>query len=341
MRALVSIQKIATVNPIPDADSIEYITMENQGWNVVVKKGQFKSGDRCVFHQIDSLVPDVPQYSFLAKGNHLKKSVIENGKEVEGYRLKTIKLRGVISQGLALPLSEFPVIPENCVAGTDVTSLLNVFKYEPPIPVHLSGELRGAYPGFLFVTDENRIQQDISLLDKYKGQRFTVTSKIDGTSSTFLKYENEFRVCGHHWEFKESDKNIFWRLAKQYNLKDKFPDGYGVQGETAGEGIQSNRLKLKGVDIYAFYVIDIKKSEYLKLDDMKLFVKDLGLKTVPIVDENFILNHTVEDLLKLADSPSPLNPDLPQEGLVFRLYDSPNKISFKVISNAYLLKWGL
>jgi RNA ligase (TIGR02306 family) len=243
---------------------------------------------------------------------------------------------------LALPLSEFQgIIPEDCEIGTDVGDAIGVYKYEAPVPVHLSGELRGAYPGFLFVTDEDRIQQDISLLEKYKGQRFSVTSKIDGTSSSFIKYENEFRVCGHHWEFKESDKNIFWRLAKQYNLKEKLPDGYGIQGETAGEGIQSNRLKLKGVDFYAFYVIDIKKSEYLKLDDMILFIKELGLKTVPVVDNNFILNHTVEDLLKLADQPSPMNQELPQEGLVFRLYDSPNKISFKVISNNYLLKWGL
>jgi RNA ligase (TIGR02306 family) len=342
MRTLVSIQEVATVLPIPEADAIEVLTMKNKGWSCVVKKDQFKPKDLCVYHEIDSLLPNVPQYAFLANGNNLKKSIIENGTEVEGYRLKTIRLRGQISQGLALPLSEFEgIIPKDCAIDTDLTQLLNVFKYEAPIPVCLAGELKGAYPGFLSKTDENRIQQDISPLEKLKGQRFYLTSKIDGTSSTFYKYENVFGACGHRWEYKESEKNIFWKLAQRYNLKDKFPNGFGVQGETAGEGIQKNRLKLKGVDFYGFYVVDIEKGEYLKLDDMKHFMKELGLKTVPIIEENFILNHTSEELLKMADMPSPLNPNLPQEGLVFRLYDSLQKVSFKVISNEYLIKHGL
>jgi len=193
----------------------------------------------------------------------------------------------------------------------------------------------------LSVTDEERIQQDTSILDTYRGQRFVITSKVDGTSSTFFKHENQFGVCGHHWELKETEKNIFWKLAHKYNLIEKFPDGYAIQGETAGENIQKNRIKLQGVDFFAFYVIDIKTGQYFKLDDMLHFVKELGLRTVPIVNDNFILNHTVEELLKMADMPSPMNPALPQEGLVFRLYDSTKKISFKVISNAYLLKHGI
>lgn len=340
MRTLVSIQKVATVNPISGADAIEYITMENKGWNCVVKKGQFKPGDLCVYHEIDCLLPNVPQYSFMAHGNTLKKSIIEMNKEVEGYRLRTVRLRGQISQGLALPLSDFPGV-EKFEVGADVTSVLGVYKYEAPIPVEMAGDAKGAYPGFMAKTDEDRVQQDISILEKYRWQRWYATSKIDGTSSSFFKYDNEFGACGHQWEFKESETNIFWRLAHRYNLKEKLPNGFGIQGETAGEKIQNNRLKLKGVDFFAFYVIDLNKGEYLKLDDMKLFIKDLGIKMVPIVYENFVLNHTVEDLLKLADIPSPLNPELPQEGLVFRLYDNPYKVSFKVLSNEYLLKWGL
>jgi RNA ligase (TIGR02306 family) len=337
MRKLASIQRIEEIQPIEGADNIEKIRI--QGWWCVSKKGEFKIHDLCMYFEIDSLLPNIPQFSFLSKGSTLKKSLIENGKEVEGFRLKTVKLRGQISQGLALPLSSFPEI-KNQEIGFDVSQQLEIHKYEPPIPVHLSGEVKGLFPGIIPKTDEERVQNCIELLEKYKGQRFYISSKLDGSSSTFFK-DDEFGVCGHNIEFKENDKTIFWKLAKQYDLKNRLPNGFAIQAETAGEGIQSNRLKLKGVDLYAFYVFDIKKWQYLKLDDMLLFIKDIGLKTVPILDDNFILNHTCEELLKMADGPSPLNPSCLQEGIVFRLYDSFEKISFKAVSNAYLLKWGL
>ena len=337
MRTLASIQRVEEILPIEGADSIEKIRI--QGWWCVSKKGEFKVQDPCLYFQIDSLLPNIPQFSFLLKGNSLKKSIIEDGKEVEGFRLKTIKLRGQISQGLALPLSSFPEIVVKEI-GADVTQQIGVYKFDPPIPVHLSGERKGLLPGIIPKTDEERIQTCTELLEKYRGQRFYITSKIDGTSSTFYK-DGELGVCGHNIEFKENDKTIFWRLAKQYDLQNKLPDGFAIQAETAGGGIQSNRIKLKGVDIYVFYVFDIKKWQYLKLDDMLLFVKELGLKTVPILDDNFILNHTCDEILKKADNPSPLNPLCLQEGIVFRLYDSLEKISFKAISNEYLLKWGL
>jgi RNA ligase (TIGR02306 family) len=342
MRVLASIRKVAMISPIPGADAIELLAMEGMGWQCVVRKGTFKPGDLCVFFEIDSLLPNIPQFSFFSKGQKLKKSIIDTGTEVEGYRLKSARLRGAFSQGLALPLSEFQgILPESCEIGTDVSALIGVYKYDPPVPVHLAGELKGAYPGLLAKTDEIRMQSDTSVLDKYRGQRFYCTSKLDGTSSTFFKYENEFGVCGHRWEYKENEKNTFWRLANKYNLKDKFPEGFAVQGEVAGESIQSNRIKLKGVDFYGFYVIDIKKNQYLKLDDMQHFLNDLGLKMVPVVNDNLILDHTVEELLKMADASSPLNPNEIQEGLVFRLYDSMDKVTFKVISNAYIDKWGL
>jgi hypothetical protein len=157
---------------------------------------------------------------------------------------------------------------------------------------------------------------------------------VHNSSSTFFKYDNQFRVCGHKLEFKENDKTIFWNIARRYNLKERFPDGYAAQGETAGESICKNRIKLKGVDFYGFYVIDIKTGQYLKLDDMLHFLKEIGLKSVPVITDNFILDHTVDELLAMADAPSPLNPNEIQEGTVYRLYDSTEKESFKVISNA-------
>lgn len=104
MRSLASIEKIATVSPIPEADAIEVITMEGKGWKCVVKKGSLKPGDKCVYVEIDSFLPNAPQFSFLSKNNILKKMIIEDGKEVEGHRIKSIKLKNTLSQGLVFPL---------------------------------------------------------------------------------------------------------------------------------------------------------------------------------------------------------------------------------------------
>ena len=338
MRKLASIQRIEEITPIEGADLIERARV--LGWDLVVKKDQFKVGDSCIYYEIDSLLPPAQQYEFLAKGSKLKKSILEDGIIVEGYRLKTVKRLDQISQGLALPLSEFPFIQDTEI-GTDLTEKLGVHKFEPPLPACISGEAKGYFPGFIPKTDEERIQGIPDFLEKCRGKRFYKTTKLDGTSCTIYKYENELNVCGRTLNYRESGNNTMWSIANRYQLKDKLPNGFGIQSECAGEGIQKNRHVLKGQDLYIFYVFDIEKHEYLKLDDMILFVKDLGMKTVPIMDDNFILNHTVDELMAMADGPCPLNPSVLREGIVYRLYDSTKKISFKTISNEYLLKYGL
>jgi RNA ligase (TIGR02306 family) len=339
MRKLVSIQKVEEVAPITGADSIEKVRI--LGWWVVVKKeSQFKPGDLCVFFEVDSLLPDYPQYSFLGRGQKLKESIVGDGDVIKGWRLKTVKLRNQISQGLVLPLTDFPTLLSMEI-GQDITDILQVNKYDPPLPACLSGEALGYLPGFIPKTDEDRIQGMPEILEKYRGQRFYRTTKLDGSSSTCFKYENELGVCGRAINFKESDKNSFWRLARKYNLMDKLPNGYAIQSECAGEGVQGNRHILKGQDLYIFYVYDIEKAQYLKLDDMLLFAKDLEMKTVPVMDDNFILDHTMDELMALADGPCPYNPSVLREGIVYRLYDSTEKITFKTISNEYLLQYGL
>lgn len=338
MRALAKIKTVKDVIRHPNADTLDIITID--GWKCIATTGQFKINDPCVYFEVDSLLPNIPQYSFMGKGNKLKKSILEDGIIVEGYLLKTIRLRGEISQGLALPLSEFPFIQDTEI-GTDLTEKLCINKYEPPLPACISGEAKGYFPGFIPKTDEERIQGIPDFLEKYRGKRFYKTTKLDGTSCTIYKYENELNVCGRTLNYRESGNNTMWSIANRYQLKDKLPNGFGIQSECAGEGIQKNRHVLKGQDLYIFYVFDIEKHEYLKLDDMILFVKDLSMKTVPIMDDNFILNHTVDELMAMADGPCPLNPSVLREGIVYRLYDSTKKISFKTISNEYLLKYGL
>jgi RNA ligase (TIGR02306 family) len=178
-------------------------------------------------------------------------------------------------------------------------------------------------------------------LNERRGAPFVVTVKLDGTSCTVFRTAERFGVCGRTLEWKDTGKNTYWNVAKRHNLQEKMPVGYALQAEMVGEGIQSNRMLLKGQDFYVFYVWDIEKGEYLPWDDMEKFVKDLGLNTVPLFERHFTLDHSLEQLLALADGPCPLNPKVPREGLVFRL-DAPGpKVSFKAISNAYLGHYGL
>lgn len=337
MRKLATIASIDDVQPIEGADRIERVKI--RGWWCVSRKGEFKIGDKAIYFETDSFLPVIPEFEFMAKGTSPKK-MIADGEEIEGYRLKTVFLRKQISQGLALPVSVFPAVADKSV-GDDVTDDLGVLLYEPPMDVSLSGEAVGALPGFCIKTDEERIQNLTPWLEERRRELFVVTVKVDGTSTTVFKTEERFGVCGHSWEWKDTGKNTYWNVAKRYNLQEKMPVGYAVQAEMVGERIQSNRMLLKGQDFYVFYVWNIAKGEYLQWDDMEHFTKELGLKTVPLFDRHFVLDHTLEQLLALADGPCPLNPKVLREGLVFRLDAPGTKVSFKAISNQYLAHYGL
>ena len=108
-RKLASIVRIASVSPIPDADRLEVVEMEGKGWRVVTAKGEFHPGDLAVYFEIDSyLPPDDERYAFLRE-RCLRKFVSKGGSILrEGLRIKTVKLRGVVSQGLVMPVAKFP-----------------------------------------------------------------------------------------------------------------------------------------------------------------------------------------------------------------------------------------
>lgn len=358
MRNLATIQKIEEIKPIEGADKIEASRVK--GWWTVTKKNEFKVGNLCVFFEIDSLVPKIPAFSFLEKNGTKKVLVMgelnQPNFEVEGYRVKTIRLQKQISQGLALPLNLFPEIvgidgesfpPIFCI-GDDVSELLNVYKYENCIGASLSSEAKGNFPSYVSKTDEERIQNiSEKTLESLIGKSFTLTEKVDGTSLTTIRKDEEFHVCSRNLSLKEpvdlaNAKGVYWQETIRYDLQNKLPNNYAVQGEIAGEGVQKNRLGLIGRDLYVFYVYDIKLGMYLPIDEMELFCKDFGLKTVPIIEKNWILTPSItrNDIIKFADGASLLNPKALREGVVWRLNGTESKFSFKAISNEYLLKWG-
>jgi RNA ligase (TIGR02306 family) len=225
------------------------------------------------------------------------------------------------------------------LVGTDVTELLGVLKYEPPIPAQLVGKIKGFFPGFIPKTDEERIQ---NMGDVLTG--FYVTEKLDGSSVTYYKKDGVFGVCSRNLELLETDGNTHWRLAREMDLENKLPDNMALQGELVGEGLQGNPYRLTGQAVYFYNAYAIYATEggrYLDFVNFKAICDAHGLKTVPILDENFALPHTVEAMLSYADGKSLLNPDVAREGVVVRpkteMQFNGQRFSFKVVSNQYLL----
>jgi RNA ligase (TIGR02306 family) len=367
-RKLATIRKIKEIRPIEGADAIELAVVD--GWNVVVAKNVgHKVGDKVVYCEIDSFLPIREEFEFLRKSSYKKMG------NLEGFRLKTIRLRGQISQGLILPSSilegliEIPIGFEldrvlEGMLGQDVSEMIGIVKYEPPIPAQLSGQVKGGFPGFLRKTDEERIQ---NLEEQYQRWRsnpelsFYVTEKLDGSSFTCYLKDGQFGVCSRNLELAEPEpfvpgmemcgdgierprqENTFWKVVREMGIREKLEKACQelgrnlcIQGEMIGSGIQGNPYNLKGQTLRLYNIFDIDAQEYFGLPMFLTTAEHLlEIPTVPVLEMNFKLPETIEDLLAYAESKSVLNKDTEREGVVIRSLD--RKISFKSISNKFLL----
>lgn len=334
MRSLASVREISRIESIPNADNLELAVVD--GWRVVVRKGEYKKGDICIYCEIDSLLPCRPEFEFLRKTSYTQLP-----EAIEGFRIRTLKLRGTLSQGLLIQPNSLPELRRELYLGQDVTQLLGIIKYERPIPTNLSGIMKGDFPSFIPKTNEERVQNlhYLSLLDK----TYYATEKLDGSSSTFYIYEGVFGVCSRNIELTESDNNSFWSIAKSLDIPSKLKSlgkDIAIQGELIGEGIQGNKYKLKGHQLYFFNAFDIKEQRRLSLQELSTLLKDLSLSLVPLITTNYKLPPHLDSLLEYAEGSSLLNQkgmSIMREGLVFRTED--NSISFKAISNNWLLKY--
>lgn len=334
-RKLVSIQKIEEILPIEGAERIEKARIKE--WWVVIQKNQFKVNDIILYFEIDSFIKIIPDFEFLLKGSSPKKMLVD-GVEKEGIRLRTVKLRKQISQGLIMPLS---LLGREGEIGEDVSAELGVIKWEPPIDASLNGMAKGLFPTYLFPkTDEPRIQSIPEILNEPINE-FVISEKIDGRNINFYKKDGVFGVCSRNLELLDCDCTQ-WKYAKEKNIIDLLPDGFAIQGELVGEKIQGNPLKIKGHKVYFFNVYDINTHRYYNFEEFKYFIENIMMsETVPIIAKNTNILRTTEELLKYADGKSILNPNVQREGVVIRpmveTKFKDERFSFKVISNQYLL----
>jgi len=329
MRKLVSIQRIKEIEAIEGADAIEkaYVL----GWQLVIRKGEFSVGDLCVYCEIDSVLPDKPEFEFVrARSN----------------RIKTVKLRGQISQGICFPLS---ILPEGLEVqeDMDVTEALGVIKYEPPIPANLAAEIKGLFPSFIPKTDETRVQVLESLLKEYEGTLCYITEKLDGSSATFYLKDGEFGVCSRNLDLLYNESNSMWKFAIENQLEEKLKKlnrNIALQGEIIGEGIQKNKYKLRGQTVYFFNVFDIDTYSFFSLDQARQLLVELDLKMVNVIEDNYKLESSVEALISKSKMKSVLNKDTVAEGIVIRPVEETidryiGRVSFKAINPDFLIKY--
>ena len=343
-RKLASIQRVWKIEPIEGADRIELAHV--LGWQCVVNKGQIQPMDTAVYFEIDSFLPIRPEFEFMRATSYRKTDIMG-----EGFRLRTMKFRGQISQGLLLPLGLFPEIPPDTEVGCDVTELLCVRKWEIEEKATTGGTVIGNLPYDIPHTDETRVQAEPELIHAFAGLEYYISTKMDGSSHSIGVDEDGFHVTGHNYEYKDDGTSSFYNLVKERGyqesienyMKEKGLRTLTIQGELCAPGIQQNRLRLTKPEWYVFTIRENGKRIGLKR--MQEICVRLGMCTVPVeeIDSDLPAKYpTVESLLERADGNYPNGGK--KEGIVIRptvpVYNEliGAELSMKVVSNKYLLK---
>lgn len=353
-RQLATIRKIAEVQAIPNADKICAYRVD--GWFVVDSVDKYQVGQLVVMCEIDSWVPNSIA-PFLSKGKEPKEF-----EGVKGERLRTVKLRGQVSQGLLLPLDVVVNVTETpkelMNEGDDVTEILGILKYEKPLPAALAGMAKGNFPSFIPKTDQPRIQNCTRNFEKWveASTVWEVTEKLDGSSMTVYVNWLEMQdigeelpeprtgVCSRNLELKFDEANSFCEAAVKYQLIQKIKTtgrSLAIQGELVGEGIQGNPYKLTGRQFFCFDIWDIDNQKYLLPEERRQLCFDLDIQHVPYLGRSLLggLFASQSDVLSNADGKSVIGAKPAREGLVCKS-ETEHDVSFKAISNAWLLGGG-
>ena len=351
-RKLVTVKQIRDIQPIEDADKIELAFID--GWQCVTAKDNgFKKNDLCIYFEIDSLLPELPDTEFLRPKN---------------FRIRTIKLKGVLSQGIIFPLDflknftegisilEKIKLDEISFEGYDLSEIIGVEKYEQPIPACLGGQIEGYFPNKCPRTDAERCQNLSYELQQYKElvAGFVVTEKLDGSSASFMLIDDVFKVCSRNLDLTETEGNTFWQVARKNDIEAKMRffasthniKEFAIQGELVGEGIQKNKYKLKGHDVYLFNAFNIDTQTYFTWSEFIELIDVTELKQVPVISDSYSVTDDTNALLLFAEGKSVLCDTTEREGIVFKSKHINNirtssfgQILFKAISNKFLLKY--
>lgn len=355
MRNLATIQTIKEIVDITGKDRIGLAVFDNVGFKVIVSKTELKAGDKVIYFEVDSLLPDQPEFEFL-------RSRCWNDK-FQGHRIRAMKMGGIYSEGLALPISHFPsIITTKLNDGFDITSLLSVRKYDPEaieeercarlreekrkskrwaitkwlltfvwfrwlyftLDRLMAPKKKNTWPKFIHKTDETRVQSLTYVFEHFQGLDIYVTEKLDGQSVTFAIADKEFYVCSRNFRLKRDDSK-YWYTATKYAIEKTLRQAvkdYGfdiaIQAEQCGPGIQGNKYGFEDTEIYIFNIFNVKSGSYFGLLEIQEFCQRYNLAMVPLIEQRKFDWTSVEQLLQYADGYSIKNKKTLREGIVIR-----------------------
>jgi RNA ligase (TIGR02306 family) len=272
----VRVARITNVRPHPNADQLDLADVE--GYSVIVRRGEFAEGSLCVYIPRDSVVPEgSPMFGFLGSDR----------------RIRPKRLRGIFSDGLVMP-----VACSSWVEGQDVGSDLGIVRYEPKLsPMLLSGAALpdpGIAPSY-----------DLHPLRRYKdafrdGDQAVITEKIHGTNARFaLDEEGRFWAGSRNLWKRESDDDLWWRVARQYNMPEVletlhtmmhvpntarrvvvlYGEVYGPNIQKGfGYGVTHGTLQFRAFDLM---LGPAHTRDFLAWNELELATEEVGIDVVP------------------------------------------------------------
>lgn len=350
-RKMATVRKILEIKKIEGADKIQAYRVDH--WWVVDQVDKYKVGDLVIYCEIDSWIPH-ELAPFLSRGKEPREF---NG--IKGERLKTIRLKGQLSQGLLLPtnlLYNFEdnedFLPEE---DLDVSEWLNITKWELSEKEFIKRyganpqARKGGFPWYIPKSDQERIQ-NIKDRTIYRwiesGIEWEVTEKLEGSSLTAYVHEDDEGVCSRNINLKRPEEgdpvNPWWFAADKYDLINKLKKiredtdfEFAIQGEIIGTGLNGNHYKLDTIEFYCYNLWDILNQKWVDPSARRSLCEIYDIPHVPVLYTNFIIPpvYNVESLIDLADGTSRLK-DVPREGLVYKSANGSE--SFKSVSNLYI-----
>ena len=306
-----TIQKIHSIIKHPNADSLSVGKV--LGWQVVFNhtQHQYQDGENVIYVEMDSVMPEHPEFEFLRSKN---------------FRIKAVTLRGVESAGIVFPLEILTKFGYDLKGpiydNMDVTEIIGAKHYEKPLPVEMAGEAFGGLPSIIVMTDEKNIRSFPDVLTQLRNREYYITRKDDGTSSTYFLNNGEFGVCSRKIHLKPSSTNLYWRLAEKYQIEKHLKEYFrgqnvAIQCEIVGPRINDNHLGLTDVELHLFNVWFINERTYGVYHTNRDFCNESGIPMVTLLDMGDRFNYTLEDLIKYANKQKYPN-GTEAEGIVVR-----------------------
>lgn len=330
MRKLVSVVTVENVSAIEGADNIVVVTMAGKCWKVICKKGDFAPGDSAVYFEIDSFIGVCDELEFL-RDRCYKKFTNSIGETVEdGYRIKTIKLRGVVSQGLLIPINA----ETGALSDEGYEEKYNVRHYDEVyekmmsqpgvLGKSLGNNALGVFPSFIPKTDEERLQNlSVYFNDPViEEMGFECTHKNDGSSMTVfysptIKPDAPYGVCSRNLQLKLDAGGKYTEVAAALKLESALKFIYensgkeiAVQGELVGPNINGNKDKYTDFNFTVFRIYDITNAKWMVPEERYSLVRMMGLQHVPVVIPYFkdgvVTEYRTVDPVKYIDNMWPV-----------------------------------